>query len=101
MWHWTSGPRGTPSSRSRNNGVGILQGASRPTGASAADPGVRPTIGRALSLPGELSPQQFAVEGGLRAGDGVPTVIALHAGAGGGSDAGADRKSTRLHSSHL
>ena len=38
------GPRGTPSSRSRNNGVSIWQGASRPTGASAADRGVRPTI---------------------------------------------------------
>src|ERR1035437_6802110 len=33
--------------------------------------------------------EQFTVEGGLGAGDGVPTVIALHAGAGGGFDVGA------------
>src|ERR1035438_1323154 len=33
----------TPSSRSRHNDIGILRGASRPTGASAADQGVRPT----------------------------------------------------------
>ncbi len=37
------GPCGTPSSRSRNNDIRILQGASRPTGASAADQGVRLT----------------------------------------------------------
>src|ERR1019366_187220 len=42
-WGGPLGPRGTPSSRSRNAGVSILHGASRPTGASAADPGVRPT----------------------------------------------------------
>jgi hypothetical protein len=36
------GPREKPSSRP-NNDMGILQGASRPTGASAADQGVRPT----------------------------------------------------------
>src|ERR1035437_5122431 len=68
--------------------------------ASAAGEGARPTIHAecrdaksewhwVFSLPALLSPQQFAVEGRLRAGDGVPTVIALHAGAGGGSDAGA------------
>ena len=34
----------TPWSRSRNDGVSILQGTSGPTGASAADQGVRPTI---------------------------------------------------------
>src|ERR1017187_8444237 len=44
LWGGPPGPRGTPSSRSRNNGVSIVQGASRPTGASAADQGVRPTI---------------------------------------------------------
>jgi hypothetical protein len=45
--HWWGGPtglRGTPPSRCRHNGVSILQGANRPTGASAADGGVRPTI---------------------------------------------------------
>src|ERR1035438_9101199 len=40
-------PRGmvgrTPWSRSRHNDISILRGASRPTGASAADQGVRPT----------------------------------------------------------
>jgi hypothetical protein len=41
----TPGPRGTPSSRRRHP-----QGASRPTGASAADQGVRPT-NRAASTP--------------------------------------------------
>src|ERR1035437_5943949 len=40
----TPGLRGTPSSRIRNNGVSVLQGASRPTGASAAVQGDRPTI---------------------------------------------------------
>src|ERR1022692_2638126 len=47
---WWGGPPGrgalwarTPSSRCRNNDIGTLQGASRPTGASAADQGVRPT----------------------------------------------------------
>jgi hypothetical protein len=43
-WGGPPGPRGTPSSRSRNNDRSILQGACRPTGASAADQGVRPTI---------------------------------------------------------
>ena len=43
-WGGPPGPRRTPSSRSRNNDISILQGASRPTGASAADRGVRPTI---------------------------------------------------------
>jgi len=43
LWGGPPGPRGTPSSRSQSNGAGILQGAGRPTGASAADPGVRPT----------------------------------------------------------
>src|ERR1035438_9633628 len=44
-WGGPPGPRGTPASRCRNNEIGILQGASRPTGASAADRGVRPTVG--------------------------------------------------------
>ena len=35
--------RKAPSSGIRNNDIGLLQGASRPTGASAADLGVRPT----------------------------------------------------------
>src|ERR1039457_5594136 len=43
-WGGPPGPHGTPSSRNRYNDISILQGASRPTGASAADPGVRPTI---------------------------------------------------------
>src|ERR1035438_1044643 len=42
-WGGPPGPRGTPSSPRRNDGIGILQSASRPTGASAADRGVRPT----------------------------------------------------------
>ena len=42
----TPGPRGTPSSRRRANDISIMQSASRPTGASAADQGVRPTIPR-------------------------------------------------------
>src|ERR1035438_5717177 len=42
-WGGPPGPRGTPSSRSRHNDIGIMRGASRPTGASAADQGVRPT----------------------------------------------------------
>src|SRR5450631_4256138 len=40
----------TPSSRCRNNDIGILQGTSRPTGASAADPGVRPTQPAGLTM---------------------------------------------------
>src|ERR1035438_4049905 len=49
-WGGPPGPRGTPSSRCRNNDIGILWDASRPTGASAADRGVRPTnpAGRAI-----------------------------------------------------
>src|ERR1039457_3303652 len=43
-WGGPPGPGGTPSSRNRYNDISILQGASRPTGASAADQGVRPTI---------------------------------------------------------
>ncbi len=43
-WGGPPGPRGTSPSRGRNNDMGILQGAGRPTGASAADQGVRPTI---------------------------------------------------------
>src|ERR1017187_8206886 len=42
-WGGPPGPRGTPPSRNRYNDINILQGASTPTGASAADPGVRPT----------------------------------------------------------
>ena len=42
-WGGPPGPRGTPSSRSRNSVMGVLQGASRPTGASAAVQGDRPT----------------------------------------------------------
>src|ERR1017187_1378233 len=38
------GPRGTPPSRCWHNGVSILHGVNRPTRASAADLGVRPTI---------------------------------------------------------
>jgi hypothetical protein len=44
LWGRPPGLRGTPSSRIRNNGVSVLQGASRPTGASAAVQGDRPTI---------------------------------------------------------
>ena len=43
-WGGPPGPRGTPSSRIRNDDTSLLQGMSRPTGASAADQGVRPTI---------------------------------------------------------
>jgi hypothetical protein len=42
-WGGPPGPRGTPSSRCRANDTSIMQGAGRPTGASAADQGVRPT----------------------------------------------------------
>jgi hypothetical protein len=42
-WGGPPGPRGTPPSRCRHNGVSILQGESRPTGASAAVQGDRPT----------------------------------------------------------
>src|ERR1035441_8254768 len=45
-WRWWGGPpgpRGTPPSRCRNYDISIMQGARRPTGASAADQGVRPT----------------------------------------------------------
>jgi hypothetical protein len=44
LWGRPPGLRGTPPSRSRYNAISILQGASRPTGASAAVPGDRPTI---------------------------------------------------------
>ena len=44
LWGRPLGLRGTPPSRSRNNGIGILQGANRPTGASAAVQGDRPTM---------------------------------------------------------
>ena len=44
LWGRPHGLRGTPSSRIRNNGVSVLQGASRPTGASAAVQGDRPTM---------------------------------------------------------
>src|ERR1039458_2982515 len=44
LWGRPPGLRGTPASRSRNNDISIVQGANRPTGASAADQGVRPTI---------------------------------------------------------
>jgi hypothetical protein len=61
--HWWGGPLGrgalwarTPSRR-RHNAVGILQGANRPTGASAAVQGDRPTMNFASELrpdaPGE------------------------------------------------
>ncbi len=40
----TPGPRGTPPSRSRNNDISLLQSTSRPTRASAAVQGDRPTI---------------------------------------------------------
>ena len=43
-WGGRPGPRGTPSSRCRANDISIMQSANRPTGASAADQGVRPTI---------------------------------------------------------
>ena len=42
-WGGPPGPRGSPWTRCRHNGVSIRKGASRPTGASAADQGVRPT----------------------------------------------------------
>jgi hypothetical protein len=42
-WGGPPGPRGTPPSRCPNSEIDILQGAGRPTGASAADQGVRPT----------------------------------------------------------
>jgi hypothetical protein len=45
-WGEPPGPRGTPSSRCRANDISTMQSASRPTGASAADQGVRPTIPR-------------------------------------------------------
>src|ERR1017187_7257532 len=42
-WGGPPGPRGTPSSRCRANDISTMQSASGPTGASAADQGVRPT----------------------------------------------------------
>src|ERR1035441_3093080 len=50
-WGGPPGPRGTPPSRIRNKGISTLQGARTPTGASAADRGVRPTISADCSLP--------------------------------------------------
>jgi hypothetical protein len=62
-WGGPPGPHGTPSSRCPNNDIDILQGAGRPTGASAADQGVRPTISGATTGLGESGgtgqPQQF------------------------------------------
>src|ERR1019366_5406212 len=45
----------TPSSRGWNNWVSIMQSARRPTGASAADRGVRPTINADCAIPGKTS----------------------------------------------
>src|ERR1019366_8097845 len=44
LWGRPPGLRGTPPSRLGDNGASVLQGASRPTGASAAVQGDRPTI---------------------------------------------------------
>jgi len=44
LWGRPPGLRGTPPSRLWDNGASVLQGASRPTGASAAVQGDRPTI---------------------------------------------------------
>src|ERR1017187_7871930 len=44
LWGRPPGLRGTPPSRGRSNDIGILQSASRPTGASAAVRGDCPTI---------------------------------------------------------
>src|ERR1035437_9955037 len=44
LWGRPPGLRGTPPSRLWDNGASVLQGASRPTGASAAVQGGRPTI---------------------------------------------------------
>src|ERR1039458_8519597 len=49
-WDGPPGPRGTPSSRIPNNDISTLQCVSRPTGASAADQGVRPTSKADLSV---------------------------------------------------
>src|ERR1019366_5362336 len=53
-WGGPPVPRGTPSSRCRNNDISILQDAGRPTGASAADQGVRPTIAPAETAAQEI-----------------------------------------------
>src|ERR1019366_5802350 len=45
----------TPSSRGWNNWVSIMQSARRPTGASAANRGVRPTINADCAIPGKTS----------------------------------------------
>src|ERR1035438_7968090 len=47
--------RGTPSSRSRNNDISIMQNASRPMGASAADQGGLPHDSCRCSVVGKLS----------------------------------------------
>jgi hypothetical protein len=49
-WGGPPGPRGTPPSRGRLDDSDILHGAGRPTGASAADQGVRPTNPGAVGL---------------------------------------------------
>ena len=48
------GPRGTPASRRRHNDISILHGTKRPTGASAAVQGDRPTSGAVCSLLGKV-----------------------------------------------
>jgi hypothetical protein len=53
-WGGPPGPRGTPPSRCRNNDISTLQGVSGPTGASAADPVVRPTKQVRLSVAGKV-----------------------------------------------
>ena len=54
-WSGPPGPRGTPPSRCRHNGVSISRGANRPTGASAADGGVRPNIYPGARQTGKVS----------------------------------------------
>src|ERR1039458_10331454 len=49
-WGGPPGPRGTPSSHIPNSDISTLQCVSRPTGASAADQGVRPTNKADLSV---------------------------------------------------
>src|ERR1017187_10199359 len=59
-WGGPPRPRGTPSSLIRNNDIGIPPGASRPTGASAADHGVRPTS-RAGTVPGTVAAHGYQI----------------------------------------
>src|ERR1035441_1785591 len=95
---WWGGPPGrgalwarTASSRGWHSGAGVPQGASRPTGASAADQGVRPTISadrpmvcERCGLDGLLNTVlfHFPVERGAADAEQARRLAALSAGGG-------------------